>query len=46
MSVRVLASVGLAGSPVAAQPQHHGHPAPAEDKIGQVQQARAFLGKP
>jgi tetratricopeptide (TPR) repeat protein len=40
MSVRVLTSVmilwlGLAGSPVAAQ-QRHGHPAPAEDKIGQV----------
>lgn len=44
MSVRALASVGFAGSPVAAQPQHH--PAPAEDQIGRLQWARVFLGKP
>jgi hypothetical protein len=41
MKAWVLASamilwLGLAGSPVAAQPQHHGHPAPAADRIGQV----------
>ena len=46
MSVRVPASVGFAGSPVAAQPQHHCHPAPAEDQIGRLQWARMFLGKP